>query len=82
MIGDPQLDASGRPVIFFDDGVPMLQRLPALVNTAASEAKWIGLARKSRLFEILAGTTLMSDTDALAAHPNPPPSAPDHSARC
>ena len=79
MIGDPQLDSSGRPVIFFDDGVPMIQRLPALVNTAASEGEATGLARKSRLMEILSGQSLMSDAAAQAAHPNPPATAPDHS---
>ncbi|MET0384042.1 MAG: hypothetical protein ABW032_11530, partial [Burkholderiaceae bacterium] len=79
MIGDPRLDSSGRPVIFFDDGVPMLSRLPALVNTAASEGEATGLARKSRLIEILSGQALMSGADAKAAHPNPPPTAPDHS---
>ncbi|MGN6527773.1 MAG: hypothetical protein ACTHL8_15405 [Burkholderiaceae bacterium] len=79
MIGDPELDASGRPVIFFDDGVPMLSRQAALVNTAASEGEATGLARKSRLIEILSGQSLMSDADARTAHPNPPASAPDHS---
>ena len=79
MIGDPQLDSSGRPVIFFDDGVPMLQRQAALVNTAASEGEATGLARKSRLIEILSGQSLMSDAAAKTSHPNPPPTAPDHS---
>jgi hypothetical protein len=79
LIGDPQLDSSGRPEIFFDDGVPMLVRQPALVNTAASEGEATGLARKSRLVEILSGQSLMSDAAAKASHPNPPASAPDHS---
>jgi hypothetical protein len=79
MIGDPQLDAKGQPVIFFDDGVPMLARKPALVDTMASEDEVTGLARKSRLFEIMSGTVIMSGSDAQAAHPNPPPTAPDHS---
>jgi hypothetical protein len=79
MIGDPELDSSGRPVIFFDDGVPMLARQAALVNTAASEGEATGLARKSRLIEILSGQSLMSDADAKTAHPNPPSTAPDHS---
>ena len=79
MIGDPQLDASGRPIIFFDDGVPMIQRQAALVNTAASEGEAVGLARKSRLMEILSGQDLMSDAAAKTSHPNPPATAPDHS---
>ena len=79
MIGDPQLDSSGRPIIFFDDGVPMVQRQAALVNTAASEGEAVGLARKSRLIEILSGQSLMSDDAAKTSHPNPPSTAPDHS---
>jgi hypothetical protein len=79
MIGDPALDASGRPIITFDDGVPMIERQAALVNTAASEGEAVGLARKSRLMEILSGQSLMSDAAAKTAHPNPPASAPDHS---
>ena len=79
MIGDPLLDGSGRPVITFDDGVPMLEHQPALVNTAASEGEAMGLARKSRLMEILSGQSLMSDANAKTVHPNPPSSAPDHS---
>jgi hypothetical protein len=79
MIGDPKLDSSGRPIITFDDGVPMIERQAALVNTAASEGEAMGLARKSRLMEILSGQSLMSDADAKTAHPNPPASAPDHS---
>jgi len=78
LIGDPQLDSSGRPVIFFDDGVPMVQRLPALVNTAASEGEALGLARKSRLVEILAGQTLMSDAASRTTHPTPMPPIPNH----
>ena len=66
-------------MIFFDDGVPMLARQAALVNTAASEGEAMGLARKSRLIEILSGQTLMSDAAAKTAHPNPPSTAPDHS---
>ena len=65
--GDPQLDASGRPIITFDDGVPMLQRLPALVNTAANQGEALGLARKSRLIEILSGQLLDAGSDAVAA---------------
>ena len=78
MLGDPQLDSSGRPEIFFDDGVPMLVRQAALVNTAASEGEATGLARKSRLVEILSGQSLMSDAAAKLSHPNPPSSAPNH----
>jgi hypothetical protein len=79
MIGAPRLDDAGQPIVFFEEGVPMLQRLPARVATEASEADVTGLARKSRLFEVLAGTALMSDTLARTTYPTPPGSAPDHS---
>jgi hypothetical protein len=77
LIGDPLLDASGRPQFIFEDGEPMIVRQPALVATDASEGDVIGLSRKSRLFEILAGKVLMSDATAQATYPTP--SAPDHS---
>jgi len=80
MIGKPQLDpVTGLPVTTVEEGVIMIARQPALVDTAASEGEALGLARKSRLVEILSGQTLMSASAAQLAHPNPPASAPDHS---
>jgi Hydrazine synthase alpha subunit middle domain len=80
MLGDPQLDPNtGLPETRVEEGVLVIVRGPALVDTAASEGEALGLARKSRLFEIMTGQTLMSSADAQAAHPNPPSSAPDHS---
>lgn len=79
MLGDPLLDASGKVQTRIEEGVVVIARGPALVDTAASEGEALGLARKSRLMEILSGKRLMSSADALAAHPNPPASAPDHS---
>jgi hypothetical protein len=79
LIGDPLLDANGQPVTALDDGVPVLQRLPALVFNMASEGGALGLARQSRLIEILSGQTLSAGADARAAHPNPPNTAPNHS---
>ena len=79
MIGDPVLDATtGLPKTRIEEGVLVIQRGPALVDTGASEGEALGLARKSRLAEILWGETLMSGADARAAHPNPPASAPSH----
>jgi hypothetical protein len=79
MIGDPDIDAdTGLPKITVDEGVPMIVRLPALVDTMASEGEALGLARKSRLADILFGERLMSGDDAVKAHPNPPAGAPDH----
>jgi hypothetical protein len=80
MLGDPQLDpVTGLPLTRIEEGVLVIVRGPALVDTMASEGEALGLARKSRLVEILTGQSLMSGADARAAHPNPPAGAPDHS---
>ena len=80
MIGDPVIDpVTGLPKTHIEEGVPVIDRLPALVDNMASEGDALGMARKSRLIEILSGQTLMAGADALAAHPNPPRTAPDHS---
>jgi hypothetical protein len=80
MVGDPVIDpVTGQPKTHLEDGVPVLDRQPALVDTMASEGEALGLARKSRLIEIMSGETLMASSDALASHPNPPNTAPDHS---
>ncbi len=80
MIGDPLVDpGTGLPQTRIEEGVLVIARGPALVDTAASEGEALGLARKSRLAEILWGQSLFSGSDARAAHPNPPASAPDHS---
>ena len=60
------------------EGVPEIVRGPALVNNSSGAMNAAGIARKSRLTEILTGQTLLAGTDARAAHPNPPPTAPDH----
>jgi hypothetical protein len=79
MLGDPQIDpVSGLPVTRIEEGVLVIVRGPALVDTAASEGEALGLARKSRLMEIMTGQSLMSGADAKAAHPNPPGTAPNH----
>ena len=80
MLGDPQMDpVTGLPITRIEEGVLVIVRGPALVDTMASEGDAHGLARKSRLYEIMSGRTLMAGADARAAHPNPPASAPDHS---
>lgn len=81
MIGDPVIDpATGQPVTRVEEGVVTVERGPALVDTAASEGEALGLARKSRLVEILFGQTLMAGTAARTAHPAPPGTAPNHAA--
>jgi len=70
---------TGLPITRIEEGVLVIVRGPALVDTMASEGDAHGLARKSRLYEIMSGRTLMAGADARAAHPNPPASAPDHS---
>ena len=77
MLGDPLIDAAtGQPVTRLDDGVPMIVRGPALVETMAGNAT--GIARSSRLAEILFGEALKAGSDARSTHPNPPATAPDH----
>jgi Hydrazine synthase alpha subunit middle domain len=80
MLGDPLIDATtGLPKTRIEEGVLVIARGPALVDTAASEGESLGLARKSRLVEILWGQSLMSGAEARTAHPTPPATAPDHS---
>ncbi len=80
MLGDPLIDAvTGLPKTRIEEGVVVIERGPALVDTAASEGEAFGLARKSRLVEILSGQSLMAGSSVRLAHPNPPASAPDHS---
>lgn len=79
LVGDPQLDVNGQPVVRLEDGVPVIQRGPALVETSSNAANTAGQARKSRLAEILFGEDLKAGAAARTAHPNPPGTAPDHS---
>jgi hypothetical protein len=79
LLGPPVLDAAGKPTIFLEDGVPMIRRQAALVDTMASEGDATGLARKSRLMEIMAGVRLKSADAAVTTHPTPVAPAPDHS---
>ncbi len=79
-VGDPLLDANGQPVTSIRNGVPVIERGAALIDVSASEGNAVGLARKSRLIEIMFGEDLMTDAAARSAHPNPPLSAPNHAA--
>jgi len=76
LLGDPLLDANGQPITRIEDGVPVIERGPALVETMAGDA--MGLTRSSRLGEILFGEQLKASADARTAHPNPPAGAPNH----
>jgi hypothetical protein len=76
LIGDPRLDANGQPVTRLEDGVPVIVRLPALVENMAGNAE--GIARSSRLAEIMFGEQLKASAEARSVHPNPPAGAPDH----
>jgi hypothetical protein len=76
VVGDPVIDqATGLPVTRIENGAPVVVRGAALVETNAGGAR--GLARSSRLIEILFGQTLKASAEARAAHPTP--TAPDHS---
>lgn len=78
MVGTPMLNANGTPVTQVEDGVLMIALNPALVIPTGSESDVIGVARKSRLTEIMWGESLMTDAASQAAHPNPPTSVPNH----
>jgi len=79
MVGDPVIDpVTGLPQTRIEEGVNVIVRGAALVDTGASEGEALGLTRKSRLGEIMFGEDLMSDAGARTAHPNPPASAPNH----
>jgi hypothetical protein len=71
LVGTPMLNANGTPVTQVEDGVLVIARNPALVIPTGSESDVIGVARKSRLTEILWGESLMTDAASQAAHPNP-----------
>ena len=78
LLGDPVIDpGTGQPQVRLEEGVPMIVRGPALVETGSGGA--VGMARSSRLSEILFGETLKAGSEARVAHPNPPGTAPDHS---
>lgn len=79
LVGDPLLDANGQPVVRLQQGVPVIQRAAALVETSSNAANTAGQARKSRLTEIMFGEELKAGSAARTAHPNPPGTAPDHS---
>jgi mono/diheme cytochrome c family protein len=79
LVGDPVIDpATGQPVTRLEDGVPVVVRNAALVETMAGSA--LGLTRSSRLGEIMFGESLKASAGARTAHPNPPATAPDHAA--
>ena len=79
VLGDPLIDpATGLPVTRLDDGVPMIVRGPALVETMARRTPR-AMARKSRLTEILFGETLQGRRRRRAPRTRTRrPTAPDH----
>ena len=77
LLGDPVIDpVTGQPVTRLDEGVPMVVRGAPLVETMAGNAT--GLARSSRLTEIMFGETLKAPGEARTTHPLPPAGAPNH----
>ena len=77
LIGDPIIDpATGLPQTRLEEGVPVLVRGAALVEPMAGGAD--GIARSSRLTEILFGENLKAGAAARITHPNPPAGAPNH----
>ena len=79
LVGDPVIDpATGLPQTRIEDGVPVIVRGAALVETSSNAANTAGQARKSRLMEIMSGETLLAGAAARTTHPNPPGTAPNH----
>ena len=81
LVGDPAIDGNGFPVTRIEEGVKVLVTGPALVNNMASQGDAGGMARKSRLIEILSGDVLKASTEARTAFPDPataPLPPPDH----
>jgi hypothetical protein len=76
LIGDPVLDANGQPQTRLEEGVPVIVRGPALVEPMVGGAD--GIARSSRLTEILFGETLKAGAAARTAHPTPPAGTVNH----
>ena len=77
LVGDPVIDpATNLPQTRVRDGVTEIVRGAALVETMSGNAA--GMARSSRLAEIMYGETLKADSGARTTHPNPPNTAPNH----
>jgi hypothetical protein len=69
LLGDPLIGANGQPVTRLRDGEPEVVRGPALVETMAGGAD--GMARSSRLGEILYGEEVKASAEARTAFPTP-----------
>ncbi len=77
LLGDPVIDPdTGLPEIRLENGVPMVERGAPLVEASSGFANSAGIARKSRLTEILFGETLLAGAPARTEYPTP---AIDHS---
>jgi len=77
LVGDPVIDpVSGQPVFRLEDGVPVVARHAARVETDAGDGA--GLTRKSRLAEILFGETLRAAAETRTLYPGAPGTAPNH----
>jgi hypothetical protein len=55
LVGAPVIGSNGLPVTQIQDGVLVIERGPALVIPTGSEGDVVGVARKSRLTEIMWG---------------------------
>lgn len=77
VVGDPVIDpVTGLPQTRLRDGEPEIVRGPALVETMAGGA--VGMARSSRLTEIMSGETLKVAAAARTTFPGPTGTAPNH----
>ncbi len=77
--GDPDTDANGNPRVRIEDGVPVIQRRGALVNSSSSAANTAGIARKSRLAEVMFGENLFAPGSVRDYYRDPGSPYPRHS---
>lgn len=80
LVGDPVIE-NGIPQTRIANGALVVELGAARVNNTASQGDAIGLARKSRLMEILSGETLMASAEARSLFADPAtavPAPPNH----
>ena len=76
--GDPDVDANGNPRVRIEDGVPVIQRRGALVNSSSGAANTAGIARKSRLTEVMFGEELLAPGTVRTYYRSPGSPFPNH----
>ncbi len=75
LVGDPNI-VDGVPQTRIANGAIVVVLGPARINNMASQGDAVGLARKSRLIEIMSGEELLASPAARTAFPTPGAAAP------